>query len=151
MAATKVQWKRGRGKLGFLEPLLGTWRAKAASPAGPVTCTRTFTRTLHGKYIQLTAQWKVKPGFYEETAYLGVWPDGTVGFWSFTSDGKQSEGCAVDATDLHPQAIGFEAQMPAGLARLAYWPDAEQGFHFVVEARNKKGWKRFVHHHYLAA
>ena len=54
-------------------------------------------------------------------------------------------------TDLHPEAVGFEAQMPAGLARFAYWPEEGGGFVFVVESRNAKGWSRFVEHHYSAA
>jgi hypothetical protein len=50
------------------------------------------------------------------------------------------EGTLADATDLHPQAVGFEAQMDMGLARQAYWPDAEgTGFHWVVESRTKNG------------
>lgn len=151
MPTSKSTWKKGRGKLGFLEPLLGTWKAGSDSPMGPIQCTRTFARALKGTYIQLTAVWKFKNGAYEEIAYFGARPDGTVGFWSFTSDGKHSEGHVADVTDIHPQAIGFEAQMPAGLARMAYWPDDEQGFHWVVEAKNKKGWKRFTQHHYVAA
>jgi hypothetical protein len=151
MATSKAQWKKGRGKLGFLEPLLGTWRAETDSPAGPVQCTRTFTRVWAGKFVQLSVLWETRRGKYEETAFIGVRPDGAVGFWSFTSDGKQSEGRAADVSDIHPQAIGFEAHMPAGLARMAYWPDAESGFHWVVEAKTQKGWKRFVQHHYLAA
>jgi hypothetical protein len=143
-----VYWKKGRGKLGFFEPLLGTWRAEADSPNGPVQCTRTFRRVLDGKYVLLSALWKTGPGDYEEIAYYGIRPDGRVGFWSFTSDGKQAEGSLADVTDIHPQAFGFEAQMPAGLARMAYWPDEDAGYHWVVEARNKRGWKRFTHHHY---
>lgn len=151
MATSKSTWKKGRGKLGFMEPLLGTWKASSDSPMGPVQCTRTFARVLKGTYIQLTAVWKFKGSAYEEVAYFGTRPDGTVGFWSFTSDGKHSEGCVADVTDIHPQAIGFEAQMPAGLARMAYWPDKDQGFHWAVEAKNKKSWKRFTEHHYVVA
>jgi hypothetical protein len=33
-------WKKGRGKLGFLQPLLGRWTAEAKSEMGPVRCTR---------------------------------------------------------------------------------------------------------------
>ena len=54
-------------------------------------------------------------------------------------------------TGIHPDAIGFEAQMPAGPARMAYWPDAVEGFRWAVESKNKRGWKRFVEHHYTAA
>lgn len=149
METSQGKWKKGRGKLGFFEPLLGTWEAEEDTPAGPVHCTRTFTRVLGNKYVQLSALWKTQQGDYEELAFFGVQEDGAVVFWSFTSDGKQSAGRAADVTDIHPQAIGFEAQMPAGLARMAYWPDEERGFNFAVEAKNKQGWKRFAHHHYL--
>jgi hypothetical protein len=82
---------------------------------------------------------------------IGINPEKEMCFWSFTSDGKQSEGKLADVTDLHPQAIGFEAKMPAGLARMAYWPDEENGYTWVVESKSKRGWKRFVEHHYLPA
>jgi hypothetical protein len=52
---------------------------------------------------------------------------------------------------LHPQAIAFEAKMPAGLARQIYWPNADGGFDWAVEAKSKKGWKRFTEHHYAPA
>ena len=35
--------------------------------------------------------------------------NGIVCFWSFTSDGKRSQGSLADVTDIHPEAIGFEA------------------------------------------
>jgi hypothetical protein len=47
-------------------------------------------------------------------------------------------------------ASGFEARMPAGLARFAYWPE-EGGFVWVVESRNAKGWSRLVEHHHRLA
>jgi hypothetical protein len=148
--AKSAAWKKGRGKLGVLEPLLGTWHAKADTPMGPVACTRSFARTLNGSYIQLVARWEFAKGAYEEVAIIGA-PGGEVGFWSFTSDGKRSEGRLADVTDIHPQAVGFEAKMPAGLARMAYWPDGEGGFHWAVESKNAKGWKRFTEHHYRPA
>jgi hypothetical protein len=141
-------WKRGRGKLGFLAPLIGTWEASASTPMGQVTCTRTFEPSLGGHYIRLTARWNFDRGVYEEIAMIGVKSDGQVAFWSFTSDGKNSSGAVADVSDIHPEAIGFEAQMPAGLARMAYWPDDSEGFRWAVEAKNKKGWKRFTEHHY---
>ena len=52
---------------------------------------------------------------------------------------------------VYPDAFGFHAQMPAGLARMAYWPDAAEsgeGFVWVAEAQTKKGWSRMVEHHY---
>ena len=148
MGGSPMAWKKGPGKLGLLDPLLGSWRAEAESPMGKVTCTRTFARVLEGAYLQLTADWEYATGAYREIALFGVGPEGNVCFWSFTSDKKQSQGCVADVTDIHPQAIGFEAQMPAGLARMAYWPDEEVGFHWVVESKTKKGWNRFTEHHY---
>ena len=41
--------------------------------------------------------------------------------------------------------------MPAGRARMLYWPHEEAGFWFAVEARNKKGWKRFLEQHFVPA
>jgi hypothetical protein len=155
-------WKKGRGKLGILTPLLGRWSAAADSPMGPLRCTRVFESVLGGSYVRLDARWQfgaapsdassAKPGRgYEEIALFGAGEDGGVTFWSFTSDGKRSQGASADVTDIHPEAVGFEAQMPAGLARMAYWPDGEGGFLFVVESKNKKGWKRFLQHRYLTA
>jgi hypothetical protein len=160
-------WKKGRGKLGFLQPLMGRWVAEADSEYGAIRCEREFSPGLRGAYVQLQARWQFgsaaapaqqeaarsgqPPRVYEELALIGAGDDGQVRFWSFTSDGKRSEGTVADVTDLHPQAIGFEAQMPAGLARMAYWPDEEQGFVWVVESRTKKGWRRFVTHHYQPA
>jgi hypothetical protein len=144
-------WKKGRGKLGPLTPLLGMWQAQAESPQGPVTCQRTFEKALQDTYIRLTARWIFGDTAYDEIAYFGVNRDGQLCCWSFTSDGKQSAGELAAAEDVHPQAICFEMHMPAGLARQVYWPDGADGFHWVVESRNKKGWNRFVEHHYTPA
>lgn len=149
MTKQSHNWKPGRGKLGVLAPLLGTWRARADSPQGPVTCTRTFVKVLDGTFIQLTAHWKIKSKHYDEIALFGIDADGTLSFWSFTSDGKHSRGQRARANDIPPQAIAFEADVPAGRARMAYFPDDTQGFHWIVEAKTKKGWKRFLDHHYL--
>ena len=148
--ATK-HWKRGRGKLGLLAPLIGTWKAAAKTPIGPVKCTRTFAPVLKGTYIQLTVRWEFPKGAYEELALIGANTEGKLSFWSFTSDGKNSSGTLADVSDLHPEAIGFEAHMPAGLARMAYWPDEAGGYYWVVESKNKKGWRRFTEHHYVPA
>ena len=98
--------------------------------------------------MQLTTNWEMGEKSYDEVALYGVKPDGSIGFWSFTSDGKHSEGYLADVSDIDPLAIGFEAHMPAGLGRMAYWPDQTEGFHWVVEAQTKKGWSRFTTHHY---
>ena len=151
MSNANQAWKKGRGKLGIFEPLMGSWMAEADSEMGKVRCTRLFTRILDGSYIQLTAHWDFGQKVYQEIAFIGVADDGEVGFWSFTSDGKHSSGQIADVSDVHPLAIGFEAQMPAGLARMAYWPDELEGFHWVVEAKTMKGWHRFTHHYYRPA
>lgn len=143
-----MSWKKGRGKLGRFDPLIGKWRAEADSEVGEVVCTRTFARILDGAYVQLTADWQYGSKSYKEMALIGVGPDGNIWFWSFTSDKKQSTGHLADVTDIHPEAIGFEAEMPAGLARMAYWPGEEEGFNWVVESKTKKGWNRFTEHHY---
>ena len=150
MAKTPTLWKKGRGALGPLDPLIGSWQASAASPMGPLSCTRVFSRLGKG-HVQLVADWSHPKFTYREVAIYSPGDDKTLRFWSFTSDGKRSEGAIADVTDLHPEAVGFEARMPAGLARMAYWPDETIGFHFVVEAKNKTGWKRFLSHHYKPA
>jgi hypothetical protein len=144
-----MKWKKGRGKLGLFNPLIGTWQAEASSEIGPVMCKRKFKKELSGKYIQLIANWEYKNGTYDELAMIGINKEKEICFWSFTSDGKQSEGKLADITDIHPDAIGFEAEMDAGFARMVYWPDEEEGFHWAVESKTKKGWNRFVEHHYL--
>jgi hypothetical protein len=148
-------WKKGRGKLGPLLPLHGSWVAEAETAMGRVTCRRTLEPILGGHYLKLSARWDYGEGgeqkAYDELAVIGVGDDGQVCFWSFTSDGKRSQGVLADVTELHPEAVGFEADMPAGRARMAYWPDPEGGFRWVVEAKKKKGWSRMVEHHYLPA
>ncbi len=145
------RWKKGRGKLGAFDPLIGHWLAEAHSPMGPLRCTRVFERVLGSQYVRLTARWAfggASGKAYEEVALIGAGGGGAVRFWSFTNDGKQSEGTIADVTDLHPEAIGFHAEMPAGLARMAYWPADDGGVIWVAEAKTKKGWSRMAHHHY---
>ncbi len=147
MKGKNKNWKKGRGKLGVLQPLLGSWIAQADSPMGKVKCTREFNSILNGSYIQLIAKWDFAGKVYEENAIVGM-NDDKITFWSFTSDGKKSQGQLADGTDVHEEAICFEAQMPAGLARMIYWPDEVEGFHWAVESKVKKGWNRFTEHHY---
>ena len=148
-------WKKGRGTLGAFTPLHGSWVAETDSELGPVRCHRRLEPILGANYVRLDARWEFGRGgstrVYEELAVIGKGDDGVVGFWSFTSDGKRSRGSLADVTDIHPEAIGFEADMPAGRARMAYWPAQGGGFHWVVESQTKKGWKRFVEHLYRAA
>jgi hypothetical protein len=144
-------WKPGRGKLGGFAPLIGTWRATADSEMGPVSCERTFTLILGSKFVQLDAGWRFGANAtrgYDERCIFGPDKDGIVSFWSFTSDGKRSQGRFADAADIHPKALCFEAQMDAGLARQVYWPDEDKGVRWVVESKTKKGWRRFVEHLY---
>jgi hypothetical protein len=142
-----INWKKGRGKLGIFQPLLGSWEANAESPMGKVKCTRKFEKVLGENYVRLEAHWYFGDKVYVEHAMYGI-KDGEIAFWSFTSDGKNSTGKLSDGSDIHPEAICFEAQMPAGIARMIYWPDPKEGFHWAVESKNKKGWNRFTEHHY---
>jgi len=146
-----MQWKKGRGHLGVFEPLLGSWISEADSPRGLVRVTRSFSKTLGGKYVELQASWQINKGTYEELALFGMNEDKQLSFWSFTSDGKRSTGQIVAATDIHPNALAFQATMPAGIARQVYWPDPKLGFHWTVESQTQKGWNRFVEHHYHPA
>jgi hypothetical protein len=140
------------GKLEAFTPFLGDWVAESNNQMGPATCYRAIKPILNGSYLQLTARWHLGPKGaaqnYEEHCLVGVDKD-QVRFWSFTSDGKRSEGVLVDVNDLNPEAVGFEADMPAGRARMAYWPEVG-GFRFVVEAKTEMGWSRFVEHSYRA-
>lgn len=145
-----MNWKKGRGKLGLFEPLIGSWTATENSPErGNITCTRTFQKTLQNKYVELKATWNLTDKVYEDHTLFGVDTDKVVSFWSFTSDGKNSLGKLTDVTDIHPEAFGFEAQMPAGIARQVFWPAENEGFYWVVESKTQKGWNRFLKHHYL--
>ncbi len=145
-------WKKGRGKLGVIELLLGNWFAEADTPMGKVKCTRNFTKMGgEGKWITLDAVWDFGGKLYIEHAVYGVGTNGALSFWSFTSDGKHSEGTLSDGTDVHPDAIAFEAQMPAGLARMVYWPGEGDCINWAVESKTKKGWNRFTLHNYRRA
>ena len=151
-----MAWKKGRGLLGPLQPLLGDWRTRettGSTEAANMACTRAFTPFGKG-WIALDARWQIGPGReYRELAVFGPGEDGTLGFFSFTSDGKRSVGRLGDGSDVHLDAIAFEAQMPAGLARMIYWPLEEggPGFRFAVESRTKKGWNRFLTQHFEPA
>jgi len=164
-----INWKKARGKLGPLAPILGSWVAAIDKPM-PMSCTRTYA-PFGDKYVKLEAQWAFSAPrasakltdaqraamqayagkAYREIAFFGPDKSGALAFWSFTSDGKQSEGKLTAAPDIHSAAICFEAQMHAGLARQVFWPDAEEGFRWAVESRTKKGWSRFTEHHYRPA
>lgn len=146
------KWTKGRGALGVMQPLIGRWRniAKGAGANG-VPCTREF-QPFGANYIQLDARWDMgSRGAYIERAFFGKNDEGVLTFWSFTNDGKRSTGIVAEGADVHPEALAFIAEMPAGTARMAYWPDANgAGFHMAVENRVKRGWTRFFEHHYKA-
>ena len=148
-----MSWKKGRGALGPLQPLIGQWVSDGSGagpgPASGMRCWRTF-ETFGKDYIRLSADWGLPNGLKcREIALFGKGEDGALAFWSFTNDGKRSQGRLADASDIHPDAVAFEAQMPQGLARMAYWPAEEGGgFYFAVESRTKKGWNRFLKHRY---
>jgi len=149
MSVIKKMWRKGRGKLGLLEPLLGSWQSDADTPLGSLRCTRIFSRVLGGNYIILEARWNLPNKIYEEHSVYGIGSSGVLAFWSFTSAGQHSQGILTDGTDIHPEAIAFEAEMPAGTARMVYWPLDGGGFNWVVESKTKKGWNRFTEHRYF--
>jgi hypothetical protein len=147
-------WKRGRGLLGPLAPLIGRWQASdALMPDGTKSrCTRCFCP--FGKsYVRLEASWEFESAEpYREVALFGKGDEGALAFWSFTSDGKRSQGAWTDAAEIHPLAIGFCAQMQAGTARMVYWPAEEEGtMRFAVERKTARGWSRFLDHLYVKA
>ena len=152
-------WKRGRGQMGPMAPLLGRWTAAADSPMGPVTCMRDYQK-FGDHYVRLDAEWRIggkgsAGRTYREVCMFGpgLDPGGEkrLTFWSYTNDGKKSSGHLADGRDIHVNAVCFEAQMDAGLARQVFWPDDGNGLYWVVEARTRKGWSRMVEHHYLPA
>ena len=160
--ALSPQWKKVRGKMGPLAPIIGCWRAEAQTPMGPVACVRDY-RKFGESYIRLEAEWyfspprdktgKAKkaaapPQPYREVCLFGPDKDGELSFWSYTSDGKKSSGKLADGTDIHPQAVCFEAQMDHGQARQVFWPAETGGMNWIVEARTKKGWSRLATHLY---
>ena len=150
-----MTWKKGRGALGPLKPLMGRWvsvPSGRAAGASAIICTREFS-AFGDKAVQLDARWAMGKGReYREVAFYRVGADGKLGFSSFTNDGKNSAGVLSDGTDIHPDAIAFEAKMPAGVARVVYWPTEDgKGFHFAVESKSKTRWKRFFLHTYRRA
>ena len=61
-------------------------------------------------------------------------------------DGRNT-GKFTDVSDLHELAFGFEATMPAGIPRQAFWPDEYEDFNWVVVSKTKKGRNRFIRQH----
>lgn len=141
-------WRRGRGRLGVLAPLLGAWVAEGESEAGPYRCERRFARALHGTYIELRAEWRLPGRTYDEVALHGHDRDGMLRFWSFTSDGRQATGVRVEPDDLSHAGIAFEADLPAGRVRFAYMAPPDGDLLYTVESWTAQGWNRFVEHRY---
>ncbi len=126
-----------------MAPLIVAWTAE--DDAGRIGCRRTFARVPGGTYFQLSAAWDLGTKTDSEMAFFGATPDG-LGFWAFTSDGKRSEGRTADVSDVHGDAMGFEADMPAGLVRQIDWPAEDGAVVWAVESKTKRGWNRFVRH-----
>ena len=145
-----TKWKKGRGKLGLFQGIIGNWICNEGSKdrLNP-QCSRSIQFHLDNKYIIQDIVWFLGDKRYIDHTIIGLSADKRISFWSFTSDGKNSTGVLCDVSDIHPEAVGFEAEMPAGTARQAFWPDDTTGFHWVVESKSKKGWNRFVHQHYV--
>lgn len=150
-----VNWKKARGLLGPLKPLLGRWIATDMKmPDGSIGTCRSEFSTFGEGYVRLDAEWQMGArGTYREVAFFGKSDDGSLAFSSFTIDGKRSNGMLCNASDVHADAIAFVAEMPAGTARMVYWPEDDQGtgFQFAVESKVKKGWNRFLTHLYRPA
>lgn len=145
-----INWKKGRGKLGVLDPLIGSWICnKGSKDAMNPTCTRIFRYDLGNNYIIADIMWHLGAKSYADHTIIGLDSAKILTSWSFTSDGKHSTGKLSDVSDIHEAAFGFEAEMSAGTARQVFWPDETDGFHWAVESKTKKGWNRFVHQHFF--
>ena len=99
------------------------------------------------KYIQVNAVWELDNGMFEALELVGKDLKGVVNYWTFSSDGKFPHGQLVDASDVIPGAVGFEASSASGKVRTLYWPE-ENGFGWAVETQTGEGWSRFKEHHY---
>src|ERR1700722_18094121 len=69
-------WKKGRGRLGLLDPLLGSWIATGDSHIGQFECVRTFTRALENSCVILDAHWTLLNKNYQEHAIIRPNDDG---------------------------------------------------------------------------
>lgn len=140
-----MSFKFGRGLLGPLKPLIGSWLHTGEHHGQPVSVTRTYEPWGKG-WVKLTAAWTLPGKDYVEIAFYGPTDDGTLGFYSFTNDGRRSEGHLADGSDIHDQAIAFVARFPAGTGRMIAWPrdDDQPGFDFAVESQARQGWNRFL-------
>lgn len=147
------RWKLGRGKMGFMKPLLGRWVAEVpATPMGKVVCYRTYEEILDGKFIRLVADWNIGDGkkTYQEIAHYGLSREKIPAFWSFTSDGGHSYGEIAVVDDMDPTARGFHAEMPSGMARFGFW-QSDAGMIWAADAQTKAGWTSMIRHECVRA
>lgn len=142
-----IKFKDSKKTFKQLKSLIGSWQCESQSQMGKVKCTRIFNEILSNKYIELNCIWDFGSKQYIEKAVFGFLKE-ELCFWSFTNDGKNSFGKLSKAEDIHENAICFEAEMPAGTARMVYWFEKKDELNWVVESKTKKGWNRFVHHVY---
>lgn len=128
-----------------LKRYIGLWVAEGKGPMGPYRCERVIEELRGGKYLRLSAVWDIPGWKYEELAVYGVDPASKrLRFWSFTSDGKRSEGELAAPADVAKEALCFEAHFSGRRARMIWSPVGPEGFTVAVEAQTKKGWKRFL-------
>jgi hypothetical protein len=154
--AAKKAAARGKpgAALSKLKKYVGQWTAEGVGPMGSYRCDRIFEEVRGGKWLRLTVIWDLPShGMkYEEVAVYGVDPVGKrLRFWSFTSDGKRSEGEFATPADVPPDALCFEADVSGRRARMIWSPVGPDGFTVAVEASLKKGWRRFLEQRFRAA
>ena len=73
-------WMKGRGRMGPMAPLIGRWKAMAASPTGLVACVGDYQKP-SDLYVRLDAEWRFKGKqtemkSYREVCIFGPGPDG---------------------------------------------------------------------------
>lgn len=142
---------KGRGPLGLFKSFVGSWEHSGDSPMGPITCSRTFSMVLGGKWLQLDVVWSYadpKRADYVERCLIGKDADNGLAFHSFVSDGSCSRGWLSKADDVDGSIVCFEADMPAGRARQIYIQADDDGYTWRVERQVKKGWSLIVEHAY---
>ena len=136
-------------RLRLLDPLLGEWVARGESPLGPYTCRRRFSRVLRRTHVQLDTYWEYAADTFDERTIFAPHEDFGLQFWSFSSNGEQSNGHLTAAGGLSEQAVVFEALTPSGRMRMSYWPTGTNDVVvFVVDTKSRSGWSRLLEHHY---
>ncbi|WP_395377682.1 hypothetical protein [Marinicella sp. W31] len=143
-----MPWKLTDGTLNIFTPLIGTWVAQSDSPKGPVMCTRVFTKTLNGQFIEVRTDWKFPHNSYQELGLIGLDENRFITFWTFDSDGNRAAGRWIKLKQRHPHAFGFEIEMSHGFTRQIYCPHAKTGFEWTVEMHAGNDWQQLLKHHY---